>query len=169
MSVKSITVRIDEELITRLDEVAGEESRSRNVIICNLLEAALDARAATKDSPIEDEEPTINPDELASLVAEKVAGSTEKLDIDALTDAVAAKVIEEVRTSNDALFRDISTQMTASVTPIVAAANQSLYKNLAEGPLDAIVARLPEPADEVEVEEVAPEPEKKGFWARLFG
>lgn len=166
---RTITIRIDSDLLERVDAEASSRDRSRNVVVCALLDEAL-AHIAEKEEPRE-EEPAFDQEAIAQRVAEVVGESVGKIDQDALVQLVAEKVLEGVQASNDALYRDIATQMASSLTPLLAASNQSLYQSLATGYLDEVVARLPEPQSEIEIEDVEPEPEPehKSWWQRLFG
>ena len=99
MATKTLSLRIDEELIERIDEYTGE-GKSRNAVIKELIEAGLDAKAGKKTDE----------DMLRELMKELIEDAKREI-----SDTVTAGV----KAANNELYRDQSQQLAATILPAV--------------------------------------------------
>lgn len=142
MTTKTLSLRIDEELIDNIDAHVAD-GKSRNAVIKDLIEAGLEVQSGKKS----DEE------RLRELMEELVGEASEKM-----SETVSQKIREE----NNELFRDWSQQLVSAVLPAaIAAGNQKLLEEL-KPELEELKPALPDPQAELEgseEEEVAAETE----------
>ena len=108
MATKTLSLRIDEELIERIDAVA--EGRSRNAVIKELIEAGLKAAA-------DEEADEAKAAATLETLLEKIAAIDEK--VDGADERITQRVVDGVSEQNNALFRDTTTQMTTQMTSAV--------------------------------------------------
>jgi metal-responsive CopG/Arc/MetJ family transcriptional regulator len=99
MATKTLSLRIDEELIERIDEYTGE-GKSRNAVIKELIEAGLDAKAGKKTDE----------DMLRELMKELIEDAKREI-----SDTVTAGV----KAANNELYRDQLQQLAATILPAV--------------------------------------------------
>lgn len=157
MATKTLSLRIDEELIERIDALVGE-GKSRNAVIKELIERGLATQEGEK-TPEEIQE------ELMAKLIENASAT--------ITEQVTQDVVQKMREENNELFRDWSNQLASTILPpLITAGN----KELSEVIVEELRPALPDPQAQVEGSETAPvaaetepEPEKKSWWQRLFG
>lgn len=158
MATKTLSLRIDEELIERIDALVGN-GQSRNAVIKDLIEAGLDAKSGKKT----DEEM------LREMLQEFLAEAKGEI-----SEEVSAKVTA----ANNELYRDQSQQLTAQLLPAVLGPLLEEQKKQLTEEIDARMPALPaseDPQPEIEgsaTEPVAAEtqtqvPETKSTWQRF--
>lgn len=174
MSVKTLSLRIDEDLLTRIDAWGqshledGEVRYNRNATLKRLLEMAL---------AIPEQE------EVDGGGAEATTTTIGEMTLDDLLDRFEerqrrvaseerAETVNQVLTGtkmlSDTLYRDISTDINSGNKKIVDDHLLGMGKEIGE--LGEGIDHLTEAEEAREAKEAERrEPEKKGFFARLFG
>ena len=99
MATKTLSLRIDEELIERIDALVGE-GQSRNAVIKDLIEAGLDAESGKKSE-------------------EEVFRDLIQEFVEDLKKEIPDTVIKGVNEANNQLYRDQSQQLAATILPAV--------------------------------------------------
>lgn len=164
-NVKTLSLRIDEDLLNRIDEWGmnhledGTVRYNRNNALKRLIEMAL-ALPDPEEVEGEGEEPS-NPT-LAEVTVEDLR-TAFRAEMNAALAEHGTEVVKQIATVQklqlDTAYRDITTAYNTG--------NQTMAEQYLL-PTRSTVASLKE-AEEARAEKEAQEPEKKGFFARLFG
>ena len=165
MATKTLTLRMDEGLLERIDAVVGD--RTRNAAIKDLIEAGLRATSEEEEARQSDEaKAAATYDTLLEKIADlekKVDGAGEQItglkeSVDGAGEKITRDVVDGVSEQNNALFRDTTTQMTTAVLPQLNEMNRKLLDQLDEriGEMREQPIALPESQVQVEGETVVP-------------
>lgn len=157
MATKTLSLRIDEELIERIDAF-GEGNQSRNAVIKELIEAGLEAKSGKKTD-----------EEMFQEMSDKL--------VERVVERVSETVTSDVKDANNELFRDWTQQLTATALPTVLVPLLDERNQQLAAEIEALKPAEPDPQPEIEVSPTEPvaaetqpqEPEKKSWWSRLFG
>lgn len=156
MATKTLSLRIDEELIERIDEQVGE-GQSRNAVIKDLIEAGLDAKTGKKT-----DEEVIR--EMLNDFLTKAKGE------------ISEEVTSKVQAANNELYRDQSQQLTAQILPAVLGPLLEEQRRQLTEEIDARIPALPASEDPQPVLEgsetvdvpAETAPEEKSAWQKFI-
>lgn len=174
MSVKTLSLRIDDDLLTRIDEWGmahledGEVRYNRNATLKRLLEMALAIpdQEELDDEGVEAATPSIGEMTLDDLL-DRIEERQRKVASEGRAETVN-QVLAGTKMLSDALYRDMSTAINAGNQEMVDNHLLGMGKGIEQ--LGEGVDRLAEAEEAREAKEAErEEPERKSFWQRLFG
>jgi len=155
MATKTLSLRIDEELIERIDALV-EDGQSRNAVIKGLIEAGLEAKSGKKTD-----------EEIFQEMSDKL--------VERVVERVSETVTTDVKDANNELFRDWTQQLTATALPTVLVPLLDERNKQLSAEIEALKPAEPDPQPEVESSETSDVPantepaveEKPSVWKRF--